>query len=79
MTRDELIHYLVGGECLIKFTKVDGSVRVMRATLKEELLPAKVGAKKDTPINIEILRVYDLEKQGWRSFKIASLKSISVI
>ena len=55
----------------VTFTKQDGSERVMNCTLKPELLPeAKPLAEGKTPRkeSSTSIRVYDLEKQEWRSF-----------
>lgn len=59
---------------LLKFTKKDGSTRLMKATLNFDLVPKE---KKPKDTNIErimkeledkkILRVYDLEKKDWRT------------
>ena len=59
---------------IIKFTKKDGTVRVMRCTLDFTKVP-----KADRPKNVDfpkilnllqtsgIMHVYDLDKKGWRS------------
>ena len=55
----------------VTFTKVDGTERVMNCTLKPELLPeVKPLAEGKTPRkeSSTSIRVYDLEKQEWRSF-----------
>lgn len=72
--RKELfLSYLNTGDALVKFTKVDGSVRCMRCTLKDiptEFQPnSKVISKEDD----NLLKVFDLEKNGWRSFKLDSV------
>jgi len=66
----------------ITFTKKDGSERVMKCTLDPELLP-KVEPKlvtedkKPRKESITSMRVFDLEKNEWRSFTIKSIKHIS--
>jgi hypothetical protein len=55
----------------VTFTKQDGTERVMNCTLKPELLPeAKPLAEGKTPRkeSTTSIRVFDLEKQEWRSF-----------
>lgn len=64
----------------LTFTKVDGTERVMKATLSGEYIHAVV-AEGDTPKasktpNKDILSVYDVEANGWRSLRWKSLKSI---
>lgn len=64
----------------VTFTKVDGTERVMICTLKPEMLPVvelKENAKprKETTSK-KALRVFDLEKNEWRSFTIKNLKNV---
>ena len=62
----------------IEFTKKDGTDRVMKCTLQEDYLPEVDGVivfekdrwKKDS------LAVFDLEKEGWRSFRWDSVKAV---
>jgi len=58
----------------IKFVKKDNSVRIMRCTLNFNRIPKEHKPKnvslKDILTQIKknkILRVYDIEKMGWRS------------
>lgn len=60
----------------ILFTKKDGNLRLMRCTLDFNKIPSEFRPKE---YNIEqelklikqnILRVFDIEKQGWRSIPI---------
>ena len=64
----------------LTFTKVDGTERVMKATLSGEHIPVVV-TEGDTPKasktpNKDVLSVYDVEAQGWRSLRWRSLKQI---
>jgi hypothetical protein len=61
-------------EVTIKFTKKDGSIRIMRCTLEfakvpKEDRPKKVDINKILKLMQEsgIIHVYDLDKKGWRS------------
>lgn len=65
----------------VTFTKKDGTNRVMTCTLKEDVIPQ--ATKEDTlslekvrKINIEVMPVWDTEAEGWRSFRIDSIKEI---
>jgi len=71
----EMWHRLnVEKEAIIKFTKKNGEVRIMRCTLDFTRVP-----KEDRPKKVDITRilklmqesglinVYDLDKKGWRS------------
>lgn len=69
-------------EMKVTFTKVDGTERVMKCTLEADKLPKveiKEGAKprKETT-STKALRVFDLEKQEWRSFTIKNIKRIEL-
>lgn len=64
----------------LEFTKADGSVRVMKATLNESLIPAAPVTDGEKPKRVhtsEAIRVYDVEAQGWRSFLPWNLISIN--
>jgi hypothetical protein len=58
------------------FIKKDGTERNMLCTLKADLLPAQTdleeAVQKKTP-NPDVLAVWDLEAQGWRSFRYDSI------
>jgi|SRR5665213_40802 len=60
--------------CIVHFTKADGSERTMRCTLLPEYLPElpPLHVDKET-VNEERLVVWDLEKNGWRSFRLDSI------
>lgn len=71
--KTELMQALHEGAVSVTFVKADGHVRDMRCTLATNLLPvsvtehAQVPPRKTTDENL--IKVYDLEAQGWRSFK----------
>ena len=65
----------------VTFTKKDGSERVMKCTLQPDLLP-KIEIKEDIKPRKEStasMRVFDLEKQEWRSFTIRNVKHIKTV
>jgi hypothetical protein len=66
-------------EVLVKFTKVDGTVREMPCTLHPDLLPkveVKEGAKKKEP-KTEVMGVFCTDKQEWRSFRVDNVISVT--
>ena len=77
---DYLKGVLRKGEVNVKFIKKDGSERDMRCTLKAELLPEQTDleeqVQKKTP-NADLLAVWDLDKNAWRSFRIDSIIGFS--
>jgi len=78
ITREYLLELLHNNEINITFEKKDGTIREMKCTLQEDLLPKRaITEEKKEPkkVNEEVIAVYDLEKQAFRSFRIDSLKS----
>lgn len=76
-----IFNTLKDNTCEVKFTKVDGTERVMKCTLNEKYLPAQVDVEEisqDTTPKTSIA-VWDIEKKGWRSFRIDSVKTISEV
>lgn len=62
----------------ITFVKADGSDRVMKATLLEEKIPSEKMPKGNTKTQSdEVLPVFDVENDGWRSFRWDSIKQIN--
>jgi hypothetical protein len=62
----------------VTFTKKDGTERLMKCTLNPEILP-KVEIKEDAKPRKESttsMRVFDTEKNEWRSFTIKSVRNV---
>lgn len=69
-------------EAKVTFTKVDGTERVMKCTLEASKLPV-VELKEDAKPrkqsdSTKALRVFDLDKNEWRSFTIKNIKRIEL-
>ena len=69
-------------EATITFIKADGTERVMKCTLEADKLPPvvikeDVKPRKETT-STKALRVFDLEKNEWRSFTIKNIKRIEL-
>ena len=67
----------------VTFTKSDGTERVMKCTLDRKLVPEKGYETKRIneqvrTVSADVLPVYDVEAQGWRSFRWDSIKSVTV-
>jgi len=75
--RDTLLADLRQNSVEIHFTKVDGTLRVMRATLMPRLLPVVEGnaerLNQHHHDNPDVIAVWDLENRGWRSFRVDSI------
>lgn len=52
----------------ITFTKKDGTSRIMRCTRNMDLVPSEFHPKGETQDSGSSIRVFDLDKQEWRSF-----------
>ncbi len=64
-------------EVKITFTKVDGTERVMLCTLKEDkVVPYEKKTDRVREENPDVLRVWDLEKNEWRGFRLDSIRSV---
>lgn len=76
--RSEMIKELQTGTKVVTFTKVNGEQRVMTCTLDANLIPDPVEIKADKSpkaVNEEVLPVWDVNANGWRSFRIDSVVS----
>lgn len=73
--------HLAFGPVTVTFTKKDGSERVMNCTTNSELVPTQTivestEPKKEKKSNEDVMPVYDLDAQGWRSFRWDSVKQV---
>jgi hypothetical protein len=76
--KDWLKSILREGNVTVEFVKKDGSARTMTCTLKEDAIPSEFAPKGSTKAQSdETLAVFDVEAQGWRSFRWDSLTKIS--
>ena len=92
-TKEELVHQLKQSVCEVVFVKVDGTERVMKCTLLDAIVQPYIEAIKErnkklleegkeinkTVEKPNVLPVIDVENNGWRSFKLDSIKSIKQI
>ena len=77
---DALKSILNTGPVQVTFTKKDGTERVMKCTTKWSHIPEEkqpIG-ESTLPENRDVLRVYDLENDGWRSFRVDGVKSFNL-
>jgi hypothetical protein len=91
MKKEELLNELQSGSVTVKFTKIDGTERVMVCTKSLELIPIEshpTGVRpvkldaNGVPIVTELITVYDLEIKGWRSFlfnKVVEVNGKSIV
>jgi len=78
--REKYLETLRVSEAEVVFTKANGEKRNMRCTLDLNQIPAEMVPNTDgniTKVNESVIKAYDLDKQGWRSFRIDSVESFS--
>jgi len=74
----EKLKTLLGAYVLeVEFIKQNGDTRKMSCTTKSDKIPAGHEPKGDitVPLNEGVIRVFDVEAEGWRSFRVDSVKS----
>lgn len=77
-TVDAIYPILKNGVATVTFNKVDGSERVMRCTLNDAFLPEQYRGKGDMLTEVtNTLRVFDLDINGWRSFRVESVTGVT--
>lgn len=79
-TRELILNAIKKSDVTVLFTKKDGTDREMLCTLAESLIPSDKRPKtENTKFSDEALRVFDLDKQEWRSFRWDSIKTVKGI
>lgn len=77
--RSTLLEILNAREATIRFRKLDGELRTMRCTLSTSLLPTPIQENLDkisykrTQKPEDLITVFDLDNEGWRSFHLGSI------
>lgn len=78
MTRDNMLYELRTRVCRVIFTKVNGETRDMMCTLVENTIPEDKrpsGNMQNIQYTEDVIRAFDVNKQEWRSFKVANVIS----
>jgi len=82
MTKVEMKEALVKGVCTVVFQKLNGEERTMKCTLDPKVLPTPVSSDEEVnrnrAPNEEVQVVWDVESNGWRSFRVDSVKEFTV-
>ena len=74
ISKSNILNLLKQGVIEVKFKKVDGSERVMKCTLLESYVkPHEKTTDREKKINEDVISVWDVEKEGWRSFRYDSV------
>ena len=78
-TKETLKGVLQTGAHTVTFTKKDGTVREMIASLHADDIPVEAAPKGTSIISDAAdspLRAYDLANQGWRSINVSTITSV---
>lgn len=67
------------GEVTVIFKKKDGEKRTMRCSLNTELVPqVEKKTERTKEVNEDVCPVYDLDNQGWRSFRYDAIYEVRI-
>ena len=77
--RETLVNGLKKDVLTINFTKVNGEERVMNCTLNETLLPEAITSDSEKKENLDVIAVWDTDKDAWRSFRVDSVNYIKIV
>lgn len=73
-TYDEMLDQLTDRICRVVFTKKNGEERDMKCTRNMTIIPESQTPKGvETAVNTEVIKVYDVLAEGWRSFRVESV------
>lgn len=61
---------------VVTFKKKDGTIRKMKCTRNPSLIPEEHHPKNETKDAENTIRVFDLEKQEWRSFIVENVMGV---
>jgi WYL_2, Sm-like SH3 beta-barrel fold len=77
ISKTNMMNMLQSGIVNVKFTKVDGTERVMKCTLAEGIVKPHVKTTdREKKVNDDIVSVWDVDKDAWRSFRLDSVLEI---
>lgn len=83
-TREDLKLLLEHNVVVVDFTKLNGDRRVMTCTTRSDIKPPAtkvdpLSQKKIREINDAVVGVWDVNAQGWRSFRYDRVNSATVV
>ena len=74
ITRESMISQLQENTCRVIFKKTNGEERDMVCTLMSDKVPTTKSTKESKP-NPDIVAAWDLDKEGWRSYRVENVVS----
>jgi len=79
---DQITDLLHKNVCEVTFTKVNGEERVMLCTLNNNYLPNQTDLEEQIQRvrkqSDSVISVWDIKSEGWRSFRIDSIKQFNI-
>ena len=79
MTREEMLDMLRNGLCYVEFEKKDGTLREMTCTVNQTYIPRDKMPKDGVDYADSVIRVFEVSKDQWRSFRVDSVKKIEKV
>lgn len=78
ISAEELVELLKNSVLHITFTKADGNVREMNATLQSDYLPKRPAQTllQEVPYDANVVRVWDVDLEGWRSVRVDRINQV---
>lgn len=82
--RDTVLNDLRNNVIEVTFTKVNGEERIMRCTLRPDLLPKTFTEETEQEAkfhkeNLNTIAAWDVQKGGWRSFRMDSVSYLQIV
>lgn len=77
-SRQGLIDTLKEGIVIVTFEKVNGDIRDLTCTLQDKYLPEQVASKRSRVVSDEVICVWDLVDEAWKSFRVDSVIKYSI-
>lgn len=78
-TRQSIEEIIYDGIVEVKFTKRDGTERIMNCTLNKNVVPPAtkdpLSQQKVRKLNENVMVVWDVDKNDWRSFRLDQIKN----
>ena len=83
-TKPDLKNLLEQNVLTVDFTKLNGDKRVMTCTLREDMKPSAtkddaMSQKKVREVSDAVVSVWDVNAQGWRSFRYDRINAVDVV
>jgi len=80
-SKQEIMQALQERVVTVKFKKVNGEERTMKCTLLSSIVPQihndPARVEKERKENPDVVAAWDVEKSGWRSFRVDSILEIN--